>query len=239
MGQVLCWRDKHSRVFAAMFFLGLLAGGQCPGVAGRTGSAGPFCAARRAAVPRALACTCGGPTAARRPRNGPGGPLWRVRVQPHQVGHPGEVLHGGRLDDQLATCPRVEERGLDDGTRLDPEEVGDLSDDGGRGDDRTAEPPEQRGARLWCLSLALSIATSGLVSAISIGTLRELLMLDVLRALGQVRRDLSRGSRSWPPHSQVRLQRADECWIVVFLEDDRRRVQHVRRGGSHQLNHAG
>jgi hypothetical protein len=151
----------------------------------------------------------------------------------------GRGLHGGRLDDQLATCPRVEERGLDDGTRLDPEEVGDLSDDGGRGDDRTAEPPEQRGARLWCLSLALSIATSGLVSAISIGTLRELLMLDVLRALGQVRRDLSRGSRSWPPHSQVRLQRADECWIVVFLEDDRRRVQHVRRGGSHQLNHAG
>ena len=37
----------------------------------------------------------------------------------------------------------------------------------------------------WCLSLALSIATSGPVSAISIDALRELLAQDLLGALAQ------------------------------------------------------
>ncbi len=65
-----------------------------------------------------------------------------VRILPHEVGHPGEVLRGGGLDDQLAACQRVEERGLDCGTWLNLEEVGDLGDDRGRDDDRAAEPPE-------------------------------------------------------------------------------------------------
>ncbi len=111
-----------------------------------------------------------------------------VRVLPHEVGHPGEVLRGSGLDDQLATRQRVEERGLDCGTWLDLEEVGDFGDDRGRDDDRAAEPPEQRGAGLVCRSLALSIATSGPVSTISIGALRELLAQDLLGALGEIRR---------------------------------------------------
>jgi hypothetical protein len=44
-------------------------------------------------------------------------------------GHPGEVLGGGGLDDQFATRQCVEERGLDCGTWLDLEEIGDLGDD--------------------------------------------------------------------------------------------------------------
>ncbi|MGH3294515.1 MAG: hypothetical protein ACRDP7_22205 [Trebonia sp.] len=55
---------------------------------------------------------------------------------------------GSGLDDQIATRQRVEECGLDCGTWLDLEEVGDLGDDRGRDDDRAAEPPEQRGTYL-------------------------------------------------------------------------------------------
>jgi hypothetical protein len=57
-------------------------------------------------------------------------------------------VRGGGLDDQLASRQRVEERGLNCGTRLDLEEVGDFGDDRGRDDYRAAEPPEQRGAGL-------------------------------------------------------------------------------------------
>jgi hypothetical protein len=71
-----------------------------------------------------------------------------VRVLPHEVGHPGEVLGSGGLDDQLAIRERVEERGFDGGTWLDLEEIGDLGDDRGRDDDRAAEPSEQCGAGL-------------------------------------------------------------------------------------------
>lgn len=45
-----------------------------------------------------------------------------VRVRPHEVGHPGEVLRGGGLD--CGAC-------LDRGACLDLEEVGDLGDDRG------------------------------------------------------------------------------------------------------------
>jgi hypothetical protein len=155
IGQVLCWRDKHSRVFAAMFFLASwLAAGSPAWLAGLG-----------ALVPSARPgerLSRGGPGvylrwaySSSKAAQWTGGPSWRVRVLPHQVGHPGEVPHGGRLDHQLTTCRRVEERGVDDGTRLDLEEVGDLSDDGGRGDDRTAEPPEERGARLVALVLGV------------------------------------------------------------------------------------
>ena len=63
-----------------------------------------------------------------------------VGVLPDEVGHPGEVLSGGGLDDQLATGQGVEERGLDCGTWFDLEEVGDLGDYWGRDDDRAAVP---------------------------------------------------------------------------------------------------
>ena len=55
-----------------------------------------------------------------------------VCVLPEEVGHPGEVLRGGGLDHQIASRQRVEERGLDCGSRLDLEKVGNLGDDRGR-----------------------------------------------------------------------------------------------------------
>jgi hypothetical protein len=61
------------------------------------------------------------------------------RCTGHKVGHPGEVLGGGGLDDQLATRQRVEERGLGCGSWLDLEELGDLGDYWGRDDDWVAE----------------------------------------------------------------------------------------------------
>jgi hypothetical protein len=89
---------------------------------------------------------------------------------------------GSGLDDQIATRQRVEERGLDYGTWLDLEEVGDLGDDRGRDDDRAAEPPEQRGTYL------LVPVLGGPVSVIGIGALRELLAHDLLGALREIRR---------------------------------------------------
>ena len=126
-----------------------------------------------------------------------------VRVLPHEVGHPGEILRGSGFDDQFAAGQRLEERGLDSGSRLDLEEVGDLGDDRGRDDDRSAEPPEQRGACLMVTVLALSIATSGPVSAISIGALRELLAQDLLGALGEIRRTVEQPDEGEVPHRLV------------------------------------
>jgi hypothetical protein len=47
-------------------------------------------------------------------------------------------VRGGGLDDQLASRQRVEERGLNCGTWLDLEKVGDLGDNWGRDDYRAA-----------------------------------------------------------------------------------------------------
>ncbi len=115
-------------------------------------------------------------------------------------GHPGEVLCCSGLDDQLASRERVEERGLDCGAWLDLEEVCDL------GDDRAGtmiRPRNRRNRAVHaspCLSLALSIATGGLVSAISIGALRELLAQDLLGALGQIRRAIEQADEGEVPH---------------------------------------
>jgi hypothetical protein len=71
------------------------------------------------------------------------------------------IRRGGGLDDQLATRQCVEERGLDRGTWLDLEEVGDLGDDRGRDDDRALEPPKQRGAGLVVQVLGVASPPAG------------------------------------------------------------------------------
>lgn len=59
-----------------------------------------------------------------RDRRGVRGAQREVCVLPYEVGHPGEVLRGGGLDDQLAARQRVEERGLDCVSGLDLDDVG-------------------------------------------------------------------------------------------------------------------
>jgi hypothetical protein len=88
-------------------------------------------------------------------------------------------------------------------TRLDLEEVSDL------GDDRagtTIGPRNRRNNAVHARSrsLALSIATSGPVSTISIGALRELLAQDLLRALGKIRRTVEQPGDGEVPHRLVR-----------------------------------
>src|SRR2546430_10298112 len=59
----------------------------------------------------------------------------------------------------------------------------------------------------WCRSLALSIATSGPVSAISIGALRELLAQDLLGALGEIRCTVEQADEGGLPHRFVGQER--------------------------------
>jgi hypothetical protein len=89
---------------------------------------------------------------------------------------------------QFAVGQRLEERGLDSGSGLDLEKVGDLGDDRGRDDDRSAEPPEQRGACLMVTVLVIGHRHQRPVSAVSTGAFRELRVQDLLGALGEIRR---------------------------------------------------
>ena len=87
--------------------------------------------ARRPRSPRRLPCPAGSPRTVAR------GPAIRAKSW---------AVVASTIS--LATRQCVEERGLDCGTWLDLEEVGDLGDDQGRDDDRALEPPEQCGAGL-------------------------------------------------------------------------------------------